>query len=276
MESKHSENMFALQGRYEEEIRCVVEQLNRAENTLQAEHSRVLSQLDASVRDRQDMERHHVEQMQTLENKFQLKVKELQTIHEEELRTLQEHYSQNMQGLQETLRHYQRQHPETLQAPSPPGSRHQPPSSSWPASPLTDAVHATQGEADSMSGLRERIQELEAQVDVMREELEHRDLEGDAAALRDKYQQDFENLKVLKPCFICKAVEGQALSCLLGVSSAPDSWGGAGRRFLALNCCISRIEATFCFSLISLMAVVWPRSGAQERVSFNSPHREED
>uniref|UniRef100_A0A671EGK9 Myosin phosphatase Rho-interacting protein n=1 Tax=Rhinolophus ferrumequinum TaxID=59479 RepID=A0A671EGK9_RHIFE len=195
VESKHSENMFALQGRYEEEIRCVVEQLNRAENTLQAEHSRVLSQLDASVRDRQDMERHHVEQMQTLEDKFQLKVKELQTIHEEELRTLQEHYSQNMQGLQETLRHYQRQHPETLQAPSPPGSRHQPPSSSWPASPPTDAVYATQGEADSMSGLRERIQELEAQMDVMREELEHRDLEGDAAALRDKYQQDFENLK---------------------------------------------------------------------------------
>ncbi|XP_074176941.1 myosin phosphatase Rho-interacting protein isoform X7 [Rhinolophus sinicus] len=195
VESKHSESMSALQGRYEEEMRCVVEQLNRAENTLQAEHSRVLSQLDASVRDRRDMERHHVEQMQSLEDKFQLKVKELQTIHEEELRTLQEHYSQNMQCLQETLLHYQRQHPETLRAPSPPGSRPQPPSSSWPASQPTGAVHAAEGEADSMSGLRERIQELEAQMDVMREELEHRDLEGDAAALRDKYQQDFENLK---------------------------------------------------------------------------------
>ncbi|XP_039703531.1 myosin phosphatase Rho-interacting protein isoform X4 [Pteropus medius] len=195
VESKHSENMFALQGRYEEEIRCVVEQLNRAENTLQAEHSRVLSQLDASVRDRQDMERHHVEQMQTLEDKFQLKVKELQTIHEEELRTLQEHYSQNLQCLQETLCHYEGQHSEALVVPSPLSSPHQPPSSSWPASQPRDALQAAKGEADSMTGLRERIQELEAQMDIMREELEHKDLEGNAATLREKYQKDFENLK---------------------------------------------------------------------------------
>nr|KAF6457584.1 myosin phosphatase Rho interacting protein [Rousettus aegyptiacus] len=195
VESKHSENMFALQGRYEEEIRCVVEQLNRAENTLQAEHSRVLSQLDASVRDRQDMERHHVEQMQTLEDKFQLKVKELQTIHEEELRTLQEHYSQNLQCLQETLRHFEGQHPEALLVPSPLSSPHQPPSSSWPADQPRDALPEATGEADSMTGLRERIQELEAQMDIMREELEHKDLEGNAATLREKYQKDFENLK---------------------------------------------------------------------------------
>ncbi|XP_021561563.1 myosin phosphatase Rho-interacting protein isoform X1 [Carlito syrichta] len=175
-ESKHSASMFALQGRYEEEIRCVVEQLNRTENTLQAERSRVLSQLDASVRDRQDMERHHGEQMQTLEDRFQLKIKELQTIHEEELRTLQEHYTQNLQCLQETLRLYQEQHPKALLAPAP----------RW---------QAAEGEADSMTGLRERIQELEAQMNIMREELGHKDLEGDAATLREKYQRDFENLK---------------------------------------------------------------------------------
>ncbi|XP_055992920.1 myosin phosphatase Rho-interacting protein isoform X1 [Sorex fumeus] len=179
VESKHSENMFALQGRYEEEIRCVVAQLSRAENTLQAEHSLILSQLDASVRDRQDLERHHVEQMQTLEDRFQLKIKELQAIHEEELRTLQEHYSQSLQCLHEALHRCQRQHPGALPAPAPPSS----------PQPLSS------GEADSMVGLRERIQELEAQMDVMREELEHRDLEGSTAALREKYQRDFESLK---------------------------------------------------------------------------------
>ncbi|XP_036134353.1 myosin phosphatase Rho-interacting protein isoform X3 [Molossus molossus] len=191
VESKHSENMSALQGRYEEEIRCVVEQLSRAEDTLQAEHSRVLSQLDASLRDRQHMERHHVEQVQTLEDKFQLKVKELQTIHEEELRTLQEHYSQNLQCLQETLCHCQGQPPGALLASSP----HQPTFSTWPADQPQDALQVASGEADSMTGLRERIQELEAQMDVMREELEHKDLEGNTATLREKYQKDFENLK---------------------------------------------------------------------------------
>ncbi|XP_036924766.1 myosin phosphatase Rho-interacting protein isoform X3 [Sturnira hondurensis] len=191
VESKHSENMFALQGRYEEEIRCVVEQLNRAENTLQAEHSRVLSQLDASVRDRQDLERHHVEQMQTLEDKFQLKVKELQTIHEEELRTLQEHYSQNLQCLQERLCHYQGRPPEALLASSP----HELPASTWPADQPQEPLQVATGETDSMTGLRERIQDLEAQMDIMREELEHKDLEGNTATLREKYQKDFENLK---------------------------------------------------------------------------------
>ncbi|XP_048220890.1 myosin phosphatase Rho-interacting protein isoform X3 [Perognathus longimembris pacificus] len=179
-ESKHSESMFALQGRYEEEIRCVVEQLNRTENTLQAERSRVLSQLDASVRDKQDMERQHVQQMQTLEDRFQLKIKELQAIHEEELRALQEHYARS---LQETLGLCQQQHPEALSVSSP----------CWQPEP--GDVQETDREPDSMTGLRERIQELEAQMDVMREELGHKELEGDAATLREKYQRDFENLK---------------------------------------------------------------------------------
>ncbi|XP_077602956.1 myosin phosphatase Rho-interacting protein isoform X3 [Crocuta crocuta] len=195
VESKHSENMCALQGRYEEEIRCVVEQLNRAGDTLQAEHSRVLSQLDASVRDRRDMERHHVEQMQSLEDKFQLKIRELQTIHEEELRTLQEHYAQSLRCLQEALHRCQGRPPEALPAPGPPGGPQQPLSSSWPADQPQDAPQSGRPEADSMTGLRERIQELEAQMDIMREELEHKDLEGNAATLREKYQKDFENLK---------------------------------------------------------------------------------
>ncbi|XP_077019457.1 myosin phosphatase Rho-interacting protein isoform X3 [Tamandua tetradactyla] len=180
VESRHSESIFALQGRYEEEIRCVVEQLSRTESTLQAERSQVLCQLDASVRDRQDMERWHVAQMQTLEDKFQLKVKELQMVHEEELRAFREHYSQNLQCLQETLRCYQGEHPEA-----------QPPASAQPAGQPSDP---TQG-SDPTMGLQERIQELEAQTLVMREELELRGLEGSVATLREKYQKDFENLK---------------------------------------------------------------------------------
>ncbi|XP_053419196.1 myosin phosphatase Rho-interacting protein isoform X2 [Nycticebus coucang] len=175
-ESKHSESMCALQGRYAEEMRCVAEQLSRAQSSLQAERSRVLSQLDASVRDRQDMERQHVVQMQTLEDRFQLKIQELQAIHGEELRALQEHCSQSLRCLQETLCLHQGQHPRALSA-------------------LSTCGEAMEGEADSMMGLRERIQELEAQMNAMREELGHKDLEGDAATLREKYQRDFESLK---------------------------------------------------------------------------------
>ncbi|XP_021495185.1 myosin phosphatase Rho-interacting protein isoform X3 [Meriones unguiculatus] len=176
-ESKHSESMFALQGRYEEEIRCMVEQLSHTENTLQAERSRVLSQLDASVKDRQAMEQQHVQQMKMLEDRFQLKVRELQAVHQEELRALQEHYIWSLRG---ALSLSQPSHPDSTLAPGPSEPR---------------SVPAAKDEAESMTGLRERIQELEAQMDAMREELGHKELEGDMATLREKYQRDFESLK---------------------------------------------------------------------------------
>ncbi|XP_018541431.2 myosin phosphatase Rho-interacting protein [Lates calcarifer] len=43
--------------------------------------------------------------------------------------------------------------------------------------------------------LKDRIQELETQMNTMRDELENKHLEGDVASLREKYQRDFESLK---------------------------------------------------------------------------------
>ncbi|NXT69409.1 MPRIP protein, partial [Chaetops frenatus] len=186
---EHSKSLSELQGRYEEEIRNVIEQLNRTEDALKAERTEGLSQLDAIVRDKQNMEQYHLEQMQTLEEKFQAKIKELQVIHGEELQALQEHYSQNLQRLQETLDEYQRQHPEASPAVAP-GS-----GDTWVAGKAGGTGQDPGSDPDSMHGLRERIQELEAQMNVMRDELENKHLEGNASTLREKYQKDFENLK---------------------------------------------------------------------------------
>ncbi|NXY25015.1 MPRIP protein, partial [Atrichornis clamosus] len=186
---KHGKSLSELQGRYEEEIRNVIEQLNRTEDALKAERTEGLSQLDAIVRDKQNMERYHLEQMQTLEEEFQAKIKELQVIHGEELQALQEHYSQNLQRLQETLDEYQRQHPEGSPAVAL-GS-----GDTWAASEAGGTGQDPGSDPDSMHGLRERIQELEAQMNVMRDELENKHLEGNASTLREKYQKDFENLK---------------------------------------------------------------------------------
>ncbi|XP_054126674.1 myosin phosphatase Rho-interacting protein isoform X6 [Melozone crissalis] len=186
---EHSKSLSELQGRYEEEIRNVIEQLNRTEDALKAERVEGLNQLDAVVRDKQNMEQYHLEQMQTLEEKFQAKIKELQVIHGEELQALQEHYSQNLQRLQETLDEYQRQHPEASPAVAP-GS-----GDTWVAREGGGAGQDPGSDPDSMHGLRERIQELEAQMNVMRDELENKHLEGNASTLREKYQKDFENLK---------------------------------------------------------------------------------
>ncbi|NXP13266.1 MPRIP protein, partial [Thinocorus orbignyianus] len=188
-EQRHSKSLSELQGRYEEEIRNVIEQLNRTEDALKAERTEGLNQLDAIVRDKQNMERYHLEQMQMLEDKFQAEIKELQVIHSEELQALQEHYSQNLQRLQETLDEYQRQHPEVSPAAGPGGG------DAWVASDSGGTGQDPGSDPDSMHGLRERIQELEAQMNVMRDELENKHLEGNASTLREKYQKDFENLK---------------------------------------------------------------------------------
>ncbi|NXD62206.1 MPRIP protein, partial [Eolophus roseicapillus] len=188
-EHKHSKSLSELQGRYEEEIRNVIEQLSRTEDALKAERTEGLSQLDAVVRDKQNMEQYHLEQMQMLEDKFQAKIKELQVIHGEELQALQEHYSQNLQRLQETLDEYQRQHPEVSPAMDPGDG------DTWVATEAGGTGQDPGGDLDSMHGLRERIQELEAQMNVMRDELENKHLEGNASTLREKYQKDFENLK---------------------------------------------------------------------------------
>nr|XP_009683572.1 PREDICTED: myosin phosphatase Rho-interacting protein isoform X3 [Struthio camelus australis] len=188
-EHKHSKSISELQGRYEEEIRNVIEQLNRTEDALKAERTEGLNQLDAIVRDKQNMERYHLEQMQMLEDKFQAKIKELQVIHSEELQTLQEHYNQNLQRLQETLDEYQKQHPEAMPLEGPGDG------SAQAADGPDGRVQVSESELDSMHGLRERIQELEAQMNVMRDELENKHLEGNASTLREKYQKDFENLK---------------------------------------------------------------------------------
>ncbi|NXL29941.1 MPRIP protein, partial [Glaucidium brasilianum] len=186
---KHSKSLSELQGRYEEEIRNVIEQLNRTEDALKAERTEGLNQLDAIVRDKQNMEQYHLEQMQMLEDKFQAKIKELQVIHGEELQALQEHYSQNLQRLQETLDEYQRQHPEASPMAGPGRG------DAWVAGEEGGTGQGPGSELDSMHGLRERIQELEAQMNVMRDELENKHLEGNASTLREKYQKDFENLK---------------------------------------------------------------------------------
>ncbi|XP_042294423.1 myosin phosphatase Rho-interacting protein isoform X2 [Sceloporus undulatus] len=188
-EHKQSQKMSDLQGSYEEEIQNVVEQLNKTKDMLQTEQTEGLLRLDVLVQDKHNLERHHLEQMQALEGEFQTKMKELQVLHSKELQALQEHYNQNLQHLQESLDEYQKQHPETSPTVAS-GARE-----TWAANKASGGMQVSESEQNAMHGLRERIQELEAQMNVMRDELENKHLEGNASTLREKYQKDFENLK---------------------------------------------------------------------------------
>ncbi|XP_070617505.1 myosin phosphatase Rho-interacting protein isoform X3 [Erythrolamprus reginae] len=188
-EHKQSQKIAELRSQYDEEMQKVVEQLHRTEDALQVERVEGGHQLEALVQDKQNLERYHLEQMQSLEEKFQVKMKEIQALHDEELEILQERYNRNLKGLEESLEKYQKEPPETTSGII------------YGAGALGEedlqdnGVQGSGNDPNALHGLRERIQELESQMNVMRDELESKQLEGSVPTLREKYQKDFENLK---------------------------------------------------------------------------------
>ncbi|XP_013930201.1 PREDICTED: putative leucine-rich repeat-containing protein DDB_G0290503 isoform X2 [Thamnophis sirtalis] len=183
-ERKQSQKIAELQSRYDQEMQKVAEQLRRTEDTLQGERIEGSQQVEALVQDKQNLERYHLEQMQSLEEKFQVKMKEIQLLHDEELQILQQHYNQNLKSLEESLEKYQKEPPETTSGAEAPGEDQQ-----------DNGIQVLGDDPNALHGLRERIQELESQMNVMRDELENKQLEGNAPTLREKYQKDFENFK---------------------------------------------------------------------------------
>nr|XP_033770949.1 myosin phosphatase Rho-interacting protein isoform X2 [Geotrypetes seraphini] len=181
-EKQHREDMLALKSHFEEEMSNIVEKLARADDTLKVERLEEQSKHDVLLQHQHALERHHVDEIERLEGKFRLGTHELQVIHEGKLKALQDHYTQRIQQLEEML-HSQK------------GMGVGQSSSCWGSNEQDNGRSSGESEQDSMSVLRERIQELEAQMNIMRDELELKHLEGSAFTLKEKYQKDFENLK---------------------------------------------------------------------------------
>ncbi|XP_076616810.1 uncharacterized protein LOC143339457 isoform X2 [Chaetodon auriga] len=145
--------------------------------------------LEVLLVDMDTMEERHESHVRKLEEQFEQRICELQQIHKEELEKLHSQYVENIQRVQE----YQ-------QDKKGPDVSHSPPCDEA-TTPMEEEEQGkeenaqTMSEVDSMVVLKDRIQELETQMNTMRDELENKHLEGDVASLREKYQRDFESLK---------------------------------------------------------------------------------
>ncbi|XP_005753948.1 myosin phosphatase Rho-interacting protein isoform X4 [Pundamilia nyererei] len=145
--------------------------------------------LEVLLADMDTMEERHESHVRKLEEQFEMRVCELQHIHKDNIEKLRSEYVENIQSLKD--------HPSYDQNPE----VSQPPPYEEAATPMEeeeqgkgdDVQHIS--EVDSMVVLKDRIQELETQMNNMRDELENKHLEGDVASLREKYQRDFESLK---------------------------------------------------------------------------------
>uniref|UniRef100_A0A672G1W5 Myosin phosphatase Rho interacting protein n=1 Tax=Salarias fasciatus TaxID=181472 RepID=A0A672G1W5_SALFA len=140
--------------------------------------------LEVLLVDMDTMEEQHENHVRKLEEQFEQRICELQHLHKEEIEKLHSQYVENIQSVID--RRADKESPE---------SPHSPPCEEA-ATPMEEEEQGKgMSEVDSMVVLKDRIQELETQMNNMRDELENKHLEGDVASLREKYQRDFESLK---------------------------------------------------------------------------------
>ncbi|XP_014888140.1 myosin phosphatase Rho-interacting protein isoform X5 [Poecilia latipinna] len=139
--------------------------------------------LEVLLADIDSMEERHNRHVRKLEEQFRDRIIELQHLHREELDKL---HSQYVEGFQSADKR-----PEVLN--SPPCEEVESRMEEEDEGKRADVLNVS--ELDSMMVLKDRIQELETQMNSMKDELENKHLEGDVASLREKYQRDFESLK---------------------------------------------------------------------------------
>ncbi|XP_045558510.1 myosin phosphatase Rho-interacting protein isoform X4 [Salmo salar] len=157
--------------------------------------------LEVLLVDMDTIDERHEGHLRRLEEQFQGQIRELQQVHQEEIQRLHAHYT-------ETIRSIQDQEDSGSKGDSSPESGHSQSPLPEEVTPSTEQAwpmeeeeqgKGEEGQArvatDPMVVLKDRIQELETQMDTMRDELETKHLEGDVASLREKYQRDFESLK---------------------------------------------------------------------------------
>lgn len=144
--------------------------------------------LEVLLGDMDTMEERHESHVRKLEEEFEQRICELQYIHKEELEKLHSQYVENIQCFKEN------KPDKKVSSHSLTGEEVVLPMEEEEQGNQEDAQNMP--EVDSMMVLKDRIQELETQMNTMRDELENKHLEGDVASLREKYQRDFESLKV--------------------------------------------------------------------------------
>ncbi|XP_008301489.1 myosin phosphatase Rho-interacting protein [Stegastes partitus] len=141
--------------------------------------------LEVLLGDMDTMEERHESHVRKLEEQFEQRICELQHIHREEIEKLHSQYVENVQFFKEQKGFKVSKSPTCDEAATPMEEEEQ---GKWEEA-------QNMSEVDSMVLLKDRIQELETQMNSMKDELENKHLEGDVTSLREKYQRDFESLK---------------------------------------------------------------------------------
>lgn len=192
LEKRFQRETEELKLRHEQELRLADKRGASMELALMETTSDSQRKLDVLMVDMDTMEERHESHVRNLEEQFEQRICELQQMHKEELEKLHSRYIENIQ----LVRDYQQDKRRSRDSHSPHSGE------------VASAREAERQKQDSMVVLKDRIQELETQMNSMKDELENKHLEGDVTSLREKYQRDFESLKVFALSFSISETKG--------------------------------------------------------------------
>lgn len=181
--------------KHEQELRLAEKKRTSTELALMETTADSQRKLEVLMVDVDAMEERHESHVRNLEEQFEQRICELQQIHKQELEKLHSQYIENIQS----VRGYQQDKKHSRGSPSPHSDAAESPMEA--EEQRKEKTSQQLSEVDSMVVLKDRIQELETQMNSMKDELENKHLEGDVASLREKYQRDFESLKVFALSF---------------------------------------------------------------------------
>uniref|UniRef100_A0A665V4X3 PH domain-containing protein n=1 Tax=Echeneis naucrates TaxID=173247 RepID=A0A665V4X3_ECHNA len=189
LEEHYQNDTRELNERHKKELRQAEQSRASTELALMETIADSQRKLELLLLDMETMKERHESHVKKLEEQFEQRICELQLIHNNEIEKLYSEYEENIHCVKEKL-------PDQKELEV----SHLPPCDEANV-PMEEEEHGRQedaqtvSEVDSMVVLKDRIQELETQMNTMRDELENKHLEGDGANLREKYQRDFESLK---------------------------------------------------------------------------------
>uniref|UniRef100_V9K7Z4 Myosin phosphatase Rho-interacting protein-like protein n=1 Tax=Callorhinchus milii TaxID=7868 RepID=V9K7Z4_CALMI len=190
MEKKHQDSLQQVQAEHELELKLIHKNLEGLETADQ-------NTLGVAPREAESPKNCQQTKIKDLEECFHNKMQELSRVREDE-NHLHAQYEQRVRALENALEH-KRENSESLFQQS--FLRKRSSGTKEDTGPRRRQLLGDVGQAegrfhlDSMTVLQERIEDLETQMNLMRDELEQKGLEENAADLKEKKQKDFDNLK---------------------------------------------------------------------------------
>ncbi|XP_072881926.1 uncharacterized protein [Hemitrygon akajei] len=167
MAARHKKELREVREAYEAEIEKLKREIARAGETLRLKTEENVKEIDSLTICMEKLKEKHVEELKRRGEEFKMEKREL----DKKCARIKEELTREIEVLKE------RRDPKQLDLVS-------------DLQKSTDPYRKTTSEVNSMALLRNRIQELESQIDAMKNKIE-----DSPTNLREKYEKDLENLK---------------------------------------------------------------------------------